>query len=41
VFGAGGPHVRHYPDGGARITVGNRASTLAVLSAVGKSALVV
>jgi histidinol-phosphate aminotransferase len=32
--------VRCYPDGGARITVGNRASTLAVLSAVGKPAVV-
>ncbi|WP_156687361.1 pyridoxal phosphate-dependent aminotransferase [Mycobacterium sp. Marseille-P9652] len=29
-------HVRQYPDGGARITVGNRTSTLAVLSALGK-----
>jgi histidinol-phosphate aminotransferase len=28
--------VRSYPDGGARITVGSRASTLAVLSAVSK-----
>jgi histidinol-phosphate aminotransferase len=28
--------VRCYPDGGARITVGSRASTLAVLSAVSK-----
>jgi histidinol-phosphate aminotransferase len=37
VFAAGGLHVRHYPDGGARITVGNRASTLAVLSALGKA----
>lgn len=36
VFAAGGPRVRCYPDGGARITVGNRASTLAVLSALGK-----
>jgi histidinol-phosphate aminotransferase len=33
-----GLHVRFYADGGARITVGSRASTLAVLSAVGKSA---
>lgn len=32
-----GLHVRHYADGGARITVGNRASTLAVLSALGKA----
>jgi histidinol-phosphate aminotransferase len=29
--------VRYYPDGGARITVGNRATTLAVLSALGKA----
>lgn len=36
VFTGGGPRVRCYPDGGARITVGNRASTLAVLSALGK-----
>jgi histidinol-phosphate aminotransferase len=36
VFADGGLRVRCYPDGGARITVGNRASTLAVLSAVGK-----
>nr|WP_156746469.1 aminotransferase class I/II-fold pyridoxal phosphate-dependent enzyme [Mycobacterium sp. E1715] len=36
VFAGGGPRVRCYPDGGARITVGNRASTLAVLSALGK-----
>ena len=39
VFTDGGLHVRHYPDGGARITVGNRASTLAVLSALGKATL--
>jgi histidinol-phosphate aminotransferase len=32
-------HVRFYPDGGARITVGGRASTLAVLSAVESSAV--
>jgi histidinol-phosphate aminotransferase len=31
-------HIRHYADGGARITVGNRDSTLAVLSAVAKPA---
>lgn len=37
VFAGGAPHVRHYADGGARITVGNRASTLAVLSAIGKA----
>jgi histidinol-phosphate aminotransferase len=36
VFAGGGLRVRCYPDGGARITVGNRASTLAVLSALGK-----
>ncbi|KLO43441.1 aminotransferase [Mycobacterium nebraskense] len=36
VFADGGLRVRCYPDGGARITVGNRTSTLAVLSAVGK-----
>ncbi|MCV7100027.1 aminotransferase class I/II-fold pyridoxal phosphate-dependent enzyme [Mycobacterium palustre] len=39
VFADSGLHVRHYPDGGARITVGNRASTLAVLSAMGKTSL--
>jgi histidinol-phosphate aminotransferase len=39
VFAESGLHVRHYADGGARITVGNRASTLAVLSAVGKATL--
>ncbi|HSS25721.1 MAG TPA: aminotransferase, partial [Mycobacterium sp.] len=38
VFADSGLQVRCYPDGGARITVGSRASTLAVLSAVGKSA---
>jgi histidinol-phosphate aminotransferase len=37
VFAKGGVHVRHYPDGGARITVGDLASTQAVLSAVEKS----
>jgi histidinol-phosphate aminotransferase len=31
-------HIRFYADGGARITVGNRESTLAVLSAVAKPA---
>jgi histidinol-phosphate aminotransferase len=36
VFAGSKLQVRHYPDGGARITVGNRASTLAVVSAVGK-----
>ena len=39
VLADGGLRVRHYPDGGARITVGNRASTLAVLSALGKATL--
>ncbi|POY04963.1 aminotransferase [Mycobacterium kansasii] len=38
VFTRAGLQVRLYPDGGARITVGSRASTLAVLRAVGKSA---
>jgi histidinol-phosphate aminotransferase len=38
VFADTGLHVRCYADGGARITVGSRASTLAVLSAVGKFA---
>jgi histidinol-phosphate aminotransferase len=37
VFADSGLHVRCYADGGARITVGNRASTLAVLSAIGKA----
>ena len=37
VFADSGVHVRWYPNGGARITIGSRASTLAVLSAVGKS----
>jgi histidinol-phosphate aminotransferase len=37
VFADSGLHVRYYADGGARITVGNRASTLAVLSAIGKA----
>jgi histidinol-phosphate aminotransferase len=39
VFADSGLHVRCYPDGGTRITVGSRASTLAVLSAIGKSTL--
>jgi histidinol-phosphate aminotransferase len=39
VFADSGLHVRCYPDGGARITVGSRASTQAVLCAVGKSTL--
>ncbi|HET7074661.1 MAG TPA: aminotransferase class I/II-fold pyridoxal phosphate-dependent enzyme [Mycobacterium sp.] len=37
VFADGGLHVRCYADGGARITVGNRGSTLAVLAAMGKA----
>lgn len=37
VFSDSGLRVRHYADGGARITVGNRASTSAVLSALGKA----
>lgn len=37
VFGDAGLKVRHYRDGGARITVGSRASTRAVLAAVAKS----
>jgi histidinol-phosphate aminotransferase len=37
VFADGGPRVRCYPDGGARITVGNLPSTLAVLAAVEES----
>ena len=37
VFAKSGVQVRHYPDGGARITVGDLPSTLAVLSAVEKS----
>jgi histidinol-phosphate aminotransferase len=37
VFADSGLHVRCYPDGGARITVGNHASSLAVLSTLGKS----
>jgi histidinol-phosphate aminotransferase len=39
VFAESGVRVRHYPDGGARITVGDLPSTLAVLSAVEKSKL--
>jgi histidinol-phosphate aminotransferase len=39
VFADSGLHVRCYADGGARITVGSRASTQAVLSAVGKATL--
>ena len=37
VFANDGVQVRHYPDGGARITAGDLASTQAVLSAVEKS----
>jgi histidinol-phosphate aminotransferase len=37
VFAEGGVQVRYYPDGGARITVGELPSTLAVLSAVEKA----
>ncbi len=36
-FAGSGLRVRYYADGGARVTVGNRTSTQAVLSAVGKS----
>jgi histidinol-phosphate aminotransferase len=34
VFGDTGLKARYYPDGAARITMGNRASTQAVLAAV-------
>lgn len=37
VFGGAGLRARYYPDGGARITVGSRESTRAVLAAVEKS----
>lgn len=37
VFAGSGLQVRHYADGGTRITVGNRASSSAVLSAIGKA----
>jgi histidinol-phosphate aminotransferase len=37
VFDGDGPRVRHYGDGGVRITVGMRQSTRAVLSAVAAS----
>jgi histidinol-phosphate aminotransferase len=37
VFAENGVQVRHYPDGGARITVGGLRSTLAVLSALKRS----
>jgi histidinol-phosphate aminotransferase len=36
VFGDAGLKARYYPDGAARITVGSRASTQAVLAAVAK-----
>jgi histidinol-phosphate aminotransferase len=38
MFADTGLNIRFYADGGARITVGNRESTLAVLSAVAKPA---
>jgi histidinol-phosphate aminotransferase len=38
VFDAAGLHVRHYADGGVRVTVGGRPSSRAVLAAVAKSA---
>lgn len=38
-FGDDAPRVRYYADGAARITVGGRASTTAVLSALGKATL--
>ena len=34
VFAESGLHIRFYPDGGARITVGSRESSLAVLAAL-------
>jgi histidinol-phosphate aminotransferase len=34
VFDTTGLHVRHYDDGGVRVTVGVRASTRAILAAV-------
>ena len=37
VFGDSGLKARYYPDGAARITVGSRASTQAILAAVAKS----
>jgi histidinol-phosphate aminotransferase len=37
VFPDSGPRVRYYSDGGARITIGSRASTLAVLSVLENS----
>jgi histidinol-phosphate aminotransferase len=38
VFAESGLHIRFYADGGARITVGGRESTLAVLDAVARPA---
>jgi len=38
VFADSGVQVRHYPDGGVRITVGELKSTMGVLSAVAKAA---
>lgn len=37
VFADGGVQVRHYPDGAARVTVGELSSTMGVLSAVEKA----
>jgi histidinol-phosphate aminotransferase len=37
VFANGGVQVRHYPDGAARVTVGELSSTMGVLSAVEKA----
>lgn len=37
VFGGAGVQARYYADGGVRLTVGARASTRAVLAAVGKA----
>lgn len=37
IFAHTGLRVRCYADGGARITIGNRVSTVAVLSAIGKA----
>lgn len=36
VFDVGSPRVREYADGGARVTVGNRQSSRAVLTAIGR-----
>ena len=38
VLDPAGLNVRHYADGGVRVTVGNRASTRAVLAAVAPAA---